>query len=162
MDEPGETSVTFVTWAYVHMKPVDPFGKSERAEGSQNSFLPQRTRRQIQNGEWRIVNGEFNSKFLIHYPLFAVSSASAAVNKLALVVSNTVTLHERKLLPCLSCSLRRDLNRADLRVLDLRRKCDLDLAVGHLDGDALHIRPAEPARLDPRVEVLEFFSLHVE
>src|ERR1017187_2548329 len=52
--------------------------------------------------------------------------------------------------------------RADLRVLDFWCEGHLDLAVGHLDRDCLHIGLQRPARLDPYVEVLELLPLHVE
>ena len=62
----------------------------------------------------------------------------------------------------LAACLRNDFNRADLRVLDLGREGDLDLAVGDFDGDRLHVGLQEPARLDPNVEVLELLPLDVE
>ena len=62
----------------------------------------------------------------------------------------------------LTTSLRNNLNRADLRVLDLRSEGDLGLAVGHFDGDRPHVGFQGPACLDPHVEIFKFLPLDVE
>ena len=62
----------------------------------------------------------------------------------------------------LTASLRNNLDRADLRVLDLRSEGDLDPAVGDFDRDRLHVGLQRPAGFDPNVEVLELVPLDVE
>src|SRR6516225_3875581 len=62
----------------------------------------------------------------------------------------------------LTTSLRNNLDRADLGVLDFGREANLDFTVAHFDGDGLHIGLQRPARLDPNVEVFELLPLDVE
>ena len=58
--------------------------------------------------------------------------------------------------------LRKDLNRVDLRILDVAGEGDLELSVGHFHRHRLHVGAVRRPGLLPHVKVLELVALDVE